>query len=163
MARISRTKKTLVVAAALALTIGGAGAAFAYWTAGGTGDGTATTGETAGFTVTVAAAAGPAIAPGNAGQTISFTVDNEGANIQHLTLVEVSIEGLDGDGEPWAPPAGCDIDDFVATLTTPPVYADIAPGASLPGMATVTLTNTAVNQDACQGIVDEVPLHIVAS
>ena len=159
MARISRTKKTLVVAAALALTIGGAGAAFAYWTSTGVGDGTATTGESVAFTITTEAAVGE-ISPGSAGQTIAFTVTNPGTGSQNLALVTVAV--ADDNGAPWIPPTGCILADFVATISTPPVYGQIAAGGELGGVATVTLTNTAVNQDACQGL-DDVPLHFVAS
>jgi hypothetical protein len=49
---ISRTKKIIAAGATVALTLGLAGTAFAYFTAGGTGTGSATVGSAAAFTLT---------------------------------------------------------------------------------------------------------------
>ncbi|MFG6503586.1 hypothetical protein [Microbacterium sp. P05] len=151
-------KKRLAIALAAVLMLGGAGAAFAYWTSTGTGEGEATTGESVAFTITSEPAVG-IIVPGGVGQTVDFTVANPGTGSQYLTAVTVEL--AEADGTPWAPPAGCEFEDYTAAITTAPPAGDIAAGGSVQGTATVTLANTAVNQNACQEAV--VPLYFEAS
>lgn len=158
--RTSRIKRSIVVVVSVVLGLAGVGVAFAYWTSTGTGDGTATTGTSTPFTVTPGALTGT-IVPDGAGQTMAFTVKNPvaAAGPQYLTGVTVTIENANGTA--WTPPAGCDAADYHATITTAPPAGDIAVGASVAGEATVTLVDTPVNQDACQGL--PVPLHFVAA
>ena len=155
---IRRGKKRITIGIIAVLTLAGAGAAVAYWTSTGTGTGSATTGESVAFTITSEDAVGT-IAPGNAGQTVEFTVTNPGEGSQNLTAVTVEL--ADADGVAWVPAGDCQIADYTATISTPPVYGQIAAGGSVTGTATVTLTNTAVNQDDCQG--QDVPLYFEAS
>jgi hypothetical protein len=154
----NRGKKRTAIILAAALTLTGAGVAFAYWTSTGTGTGTATTGESVAFEIASEPGVGE-LAPGSAGQTIDFAVTNPGEGTQNLTAVTVEI--ADADGVAWVPPAGCLAADYTAEVTTAPPAGDIAPGGSVDGTVTVTLANTAENQDACQGA--EVPLLLTAS
>jgi len=154
----SRRKRGVVIAIAAALILGGSGAAFAYWSSSGTGTGGATTGESVAFTITSEDAVGT-IAPGNAGQTVDFTVTNPGPGTQYLALVTVAL--ATSEGTEWAPPAGCDFADYSATITTVPPAGSIVAGGFVEGTVTVTLANTAENQDACQNAA--VPLYFVAS
>lgn len=157
--RTSRLKRSIVIIVASVLGLGVAGVAFAYWTSTGTGDGTATTGASQAFTITPAAARGE-LAPGGPGQTVAFTVNNPATKAQYLTAVTVSIENVNG--TPWVPPVGCDAADYDAAISTAAPVGNILAGATaVGGVATVTLTNTAANQDACQGQI--VPLHFVAA
>ncbi|MEP6560880.1 MAG: hypothetical protein ABJD68_07375 [Nakamurella sp.] len=156
--RISRLKKGLVIVAAAALTIGGAGAAFAYWTAGGTGDGEATTGNTVDFAFSFGAVDGDLI-PGGAGQTVEFTVSNPAEGPQYLTSITVTI--ADDQGIQWVPPTNCAFSAYHAAVTTAPTPGIIASAGSFNGVVTVTLDNTVLNQDACKGEI--VPLHLVAA
>ncbi len=159
MARTTfRGKKRAIIAIAAILTVSGAGAAFAYWTSTGNGVGAATTGESVAFTVTSEPAVGT-IAPGGAGQTVAFTVTNPGATAQQLTTVTVTL--ATEYGAPWVPIDGCLAADYTATVTTAPAAGDIPAAGSVEGIATVTLANTAANQDACQG--QDVPLYFLAS
>lgn len=159
MAKVfSRGKKKIAVGVAVVLMIGGAGIAFAYWTASGSGTGTAMTGESVAFTITSEEAVGT-IAPGSAGQTVDFTVTNPGEGTQYLTTVTVTM--ATADGTPWVPEGECLIADYTAEITTAPPVGDIVSGGFVEGTATVTLANTAVNQDDCQG--QAVPLYFVAS
>jgi hypothetical protein len=154
----SGKKRVIVVGVIALLTLAGAGAAFAYWTSTGTGVGEATTGEDVAFEITSAAPVGT-LSPGSAGQTVEFTVTNPGEGTQYLTGVTVTIAGPAG--TPWVPPTGCLIADYTATVTTAPTYGSIASGDAVTGTATVTLANTGVDQDACQGV--DVPLYFAAS
>lgn len=155
---LSRRKKGAAIALAAVLAVAGAGAAFAYWTSTGTGTGSATTGASVAFTITSEPAVGT-IAPGNAGQTVDFTVTNPADGPQYLTSVTVSI--ADASGVAWVPTGNCQLADYTAEITDAPTYGNIAAGAFVEGVVTVTLTSTAANQDDCQG--QEVPLYFVAS
>lgn len=150
-------KRTTIVLAAV-LTLTGATAAFAFWTAIGSGTGVATTGESASLVIT-SESTGGVIAPGSAGETVDFTVTNSSTGALSLSAVTVTLAGAAG--EPWVPTGGCLVADYSVTITTPPAYGQIAPGAFVVGTVTVTLANTAANQDACQG--QAVPLYFVAS
>lgn len=154
-----RGKKRITIGVVALLSLAGAGAAFAYWTAQGTGVGEAQTGESVDFTITAEAPVGT-LAPGNAGQTVEFTVDNPGTSAQYLTDVTVTIAGPDG--TPWVPTGNCEPDDYTATMTVEPAAGNIAAGGtSEVGTVTVTLRNTAADQDDCQG--QTVPLYFVAT
>ena len=153
-----RGRKPVIIVLAALLTLAGAGIAFAYWTSTGTGDGTAQTGESTAFTITADAPDGT-LAPGNAGQTVDFHVTNPSASPQFLTSVTATLANTDG--TPWVPTGDCDIADYTVAMTTPAPVGDIAGGATVDGMITVTLANTAENQDDCQG--QPVPLHFVAA
>lgn len=154
---LNRGKKRTAVILAVALTLTGAGIAFAYWTSSGTGSGTGETGESVAFTFTSDPAEG-ILAPGGAGQTVDFTVTNAGEGTQILTGVTVAL--ATAGGTPWVPTGNCLAADYTAVVTTEPT-GQIAPGGSLDGTVTVTLANTAVDQDDCQG--QDVPLYLTAS
>ncbi len=159
--RILRFKKTIIVASIAALSVAGAGAAFAYWTSSGKGDGTATTGTAVQFVITEGAKAGN-LAPGDlAGQTVVFSVSNPGPGQLYLGTVAVTL--ADAAGVAWVPPTGCLIGDYTATVTTQPTAGTMAvgAGAARTGVATVVSANSALNQDACKDAV--VPLHFVAN
>jgi hypothetical protein len=154
----SRRKRSLTFVLVAILVLTGAGLAFAFWTAGGTGDGDAQTGTSVDFTIAADPAMGM-IFPGGAGQTVDFTVTNPGPGSLHLN--DVSVTMASATGVPWVPSGGCDIADYTASITTQPVEGEIPAGESVDGRATVTLANTAVNQDDCQG--QAIPLFFTAS
>jgi len=154
----SRRKKRIIITLLAVISLTGAGVAFAYWTSGGTGSGAASTGSSTALTITSETAEG-VIAPGNAGQTVDFTVTNPGPGVQSLTNVTVTMAGPTG--TPWVPPTGCLIADYTAAVTTAPAYGEILALGTRTGTVTVTLANTSENQNACQG--QAVPLYFVAS
>lgn len=155
----TRAGKRAAIVLIVLLAVAGAGIAYAYWSSSGTGAGTATTGESTAFTITSDDPPAGTIAPGSAGQTVGFTVTNPGKGTQYLTAVTVAL--ATADGAPWEPTGGCLIEDYTATISTAPPAGDILAGGSVDGVATVTLANTASNQDACQG--QDVPLYFTAS
>jgi hypothetical protein len=155
---MSSGRKRIITAVTATLLILGGGVAFAYWTSGGTGSGTATTGASTAFTITAAPPVGT-IAPGNEGQTVAFTVTNPGDSPQYLTQVTATL--ADVNGVPWVPTGDCLVEDYTVVVSTPAPVGDIAGGGSVGGVVTVTLANTALNQNTCQG--QDVPLYLVAS
>lgn len=152
-----RTKRFTLALTAV-LTVLGIGIAYAFWTSTGTGTGEATTGQSVALTISSDEAVGT-ISPGGAGQTVEFTVTNPGPGVQSLSSVTVTM--ADAQGEAWLPPEGCSIDDYTASITTAPTYGVLQVDGTATGTATVTLANTGVNQDACQGAT--VPLRFVAA
>jgi hypothetical protein len=155
---MSRRKKRITFVLVGVLMLGGAGVAFAYWTSTGTGDGSAETGTSVAFIIAADPAVGT-IVPGGAGQTVDFTVTNPGPGVESLSNVTVTMASAAGVA--WVPPVGCDIADYTASVTTQPVDGEIPVGDGVDGQATVTLANSATNQDACQG--QTVPLYFTAS
>lgn len=156
--QMSRLKKTLVIACVAALSLGGAGAAFAYWTSGGEGEGTAQTGEGTEFLITSEAPLSD-LAPGSAGQTIAFTITNPGPGTQTLTTFTVAL--ADAAGLPWVPVGNCLSADYTATISTAPAFGPILEDGIVSGIATVTLASTTVDQNDCKG--QAVPLYFVAA
>lgn len=146
--RINRRRLAALVAVPLALAIGGV--AFAYWTAGGTGTGSATVGTVSDITVnqtTVLAA----MYPGDSPQTISGTFTNTNSGSVYVTSVTVSIGSVTkADG---APSGTCDATDFTLTNATAPVGAQVAPGTSVGSWTGPTIQfndKAGSNQDACK-------------
>lgn len=155
---MSRTKRTTISATVMAtLLVAGAGAAFAYWTATGTGSGSATTGTTENFTIT-SSTVGDALTPGGSAQTITFVVTNPGAGIQMLTLITPTIANATA---PFTFESGtCSAADYTLGAVDI-VYGEIAAGGTLEGTVTVTMINSASNQDDCKGVT--VPVQFAAS
>lgn len=125
------------------ITVVAAGSAFAYWTAGGSGTGSApvasgTTALTANQTGTLTP-----MFPGDSPQTISGTFTNPNSGPIYVTSVTVSISSVST--------AGCDASDFVLTGATMPVGREVVTGGTFTG-ATIQFNNKAAsNQDACKG------------
>jgi len=81
-------KKVVAIGLAAGMTLGAAGAAFAYFTTSGSGSGSTTAG-TAG-TVSLTAAIAGNIVPGDGGQTVTITADN-------LNATSATISTISGD------------------------------------------------------------------
>lgn len=156
-ARRRATKRAVVILAAF-LTVAGGGVAYAFWTSTGSGTGLATTGVSTPFTITAADAEGE-ISPGSLGETVDFTVTNPGPGTLYLNAVTVTL--ADEDGVAWTPPVGCLFADYTVAVTTAPDPGAILATESVTGTATVRLTSTDLDQNACQTA--EVPLYFVAS
>ena len=157
--RMSRLKKTIVVVSIAALSLGGAGVAFAYWTSTGSGTGEATTGDPATFVVAGQASEDPPLTPGGPSQTVPFTVTNPGPGTLFFGSATVII--ADENGAPWEPFGECLAADYTATITTQPASGQLAAEDAVGGVVTVTMANTLVSQDDCQG--QTVPLYFTAS
>ena len=128
-----------------------AGAAFAYWTAGGSGGGTASTAGaqsalTANQTTTLTA-----MYPGDSAQTISGNFDNTNSGPIYVNTVTVSIASVTKAA--GAPAGTCDATDYTLASAAMTVNNEIAAGTgkgSFTG-ATLKFNNKATNQDACKG------------
>ncbi len=143
-----RGVKVLAVAGGLAL-IGGV--AFAFWTQGGTGTGSAKTGTTTDITVNQTGSAITGLAPGVSPVGLSGDFDNPNTATVHVTTVEVTVDSVT-----QAPGASgdCDASDYVITGSPMSVPQDLAAGDNVGSWSGATIgfnNKAAVNQDGCKG------------
>ncbi|MCU1495313.1 MAG: hypothetical protein JWO62_3077 [Acidimicrobiaceae bacterium] len=147
---LSMKKKLVAAGLAVGVTLGVGGAAFAYFTTGGSGTGTAGVGTSSDLTINqVGSISG--LLPGGGSQPIEYSIDNTSTGNQDVTGVTVAIASI------TAPAAvgglTCTSPDF--TLTQPnTVPGDIAAKTtytSAPSGASISMNDTASNQDGCKG------------
>ena len=135
-------KKIIVGAVAAAVIASGAGAAYAYWTTGGTGDGSGTTATSNGSLTLHANFDASTLTPGGS-VPVAYTADNTGSSNLYLTTLSVSSITTS--------PSTCLATDFNASVTATPKQIDAgATGVSV-GSGTLTFANTNANQDDCKG------------
>jgi len=138
-----------------------AGAAIAYWTAGGSGNGTADTATPSGQLTVNQTGSLTAMYPGDSAQTLSGTFDNPtGANV-HVDTVTASIASVTKAG--GAPAGTCNDTDYTLSSPIMTVNGDVPAGNGKGNWtgATIQFNNKAGNQDACKGAT--VNLHYVVS
>jgi hypothetical protein len=160
MKRLTR-KNLAAIAVTGALVLGGGGVAFAYFTSGGGGTGSADVGSTGAsdFAVTTT---GPttALLPGDGGQPFDVSIHNTGDTTSHIGTVYLSIATYAATTDA-ATAAGADIPGCSASwfAVTPSIVVDhsvpvgstmLASGLGL-DLPTISLTETGTDQDACQG------------
>lgn len=141
MSIVRRNKKIAVIGTICLLVA--AGGAYAYWTAAGSGSASST--ASSGGTITINGTIPTGIAPGLS-RTVTFQATNTTSSA--ITVGTVSLTGVTVD----AGHTGCVVADF----TMPPVVENesVASGATavaLTNTGTLTMANTAVNQDLCKG------------
>jgi hypothetical protein len=157
-------RKKRIIGTTIALVAIGGGAAFAYWTAAGSGSQTTAAGTSKNFTITSTVAGDP-LSPNGPVQTFTFTVTNPAdAGAQKVTTVTAKV--ANADGTEWTSVDGCSKDDF--TVGTPLFAAtELAAGTAATGKTatgTVTLQmidRPGVNQDGCKNAT--VPVYFAAS
>ena len=154
----SKRKRAVVFGLVAALVV--AGAAIAFWTSTGTGQGTATVGTSSGLPIS-AVTFGNTLYPGGK-SPVSFTITNSSAN-SAITVAQVAADTSFGATGVTGLPGGCLPADF--TFPTFTVNQSIPAGGTLnltvPTAGGLAFANTAVNQDACKGA--SPVLHLKAS
>ena len=122
----STRRKTAV--ATVALLVVGGGAAYAYWTVGGSGTGTAATGTTSDITV-VQTADVSGLAPGAAAVPLKGTFTNPNSGSVYVSTVTVSIDQvIEAAG---VPAGGCTAADYTLSNSTMSVNAEVPAGTSV--------------------------------
>jgi hypothetical protein len=132
----------------VAVSLIGSGAAFAFWSAGGSGDGSAQTDDVQSIVVNQTSTI-TGLAPGVAAQTLSGNFDNPNDASVYVGSVSVSVTGTDT--------PGCGPTDYTIGGSAP-VNAQVAAGNGVGSWSGLTIqfnNKPAVNQDACKGAVVE--------
>ena len=143
-------RKTATIAVTLALLLVG-GAAFAYWTVGGGGTGTAETGTSQDITV-VQTSTVTDLRPGGAPQALSGNFDNANEGPVYVGTVTVAIGTVTKAA--GAPAGPCDATDYTLANATMTVNAEVPTGTGQGAWsgATIAFNNkTDTNQDGCKG------------
>ncbi len=154
----ARKNRTMLIALTTAAIVAVGAVAFAYWTSEGEGSGSGATGTSSVFVVTSTPETTPALKPGVGEQTIDFEVANPSDSAQTLTNVTVTV--ANADGTPWTSVVGCSAADYTVG-TAAITYADMAAGTTAEGTVTLSMVNSATDQDGCKSAI--VPLYFVAS
>ncbi|MBA2390354.1 MAG: hypothetical protein H0V67_08870 [Geodermatophilaceae bacterium] len=144
-------KRTTTILAASAIVLVGAGVAFAYWTAGGSGTGSAATGTSTPI-VAVQTSVVTDMAPGDVAQPISGNFNNGNDGPVFVATVTASIATVVK--APGAPAGTCDASDYTLATPVATVNAEVPVGTGVGSWsgATIKFNNKpAVNQDACKG------------
>ena len=145
------TKKTTAIMVAAVTVLAGGGAAFAYWTAGGSGTGTAATSAGSTPVTAVQTTVVTGLQPGDTAQTISGKFNNTNTAPVYVSTVTASIASVTKAG---VPATVCSASDY--TLATPvmTVNAEVPVGSAQGAWtgASIKFNNKAgVNQDDCKG------------
>jgi hypothetical protein len=125
-----------------------AGAAIAYFTSSGSGTGSASVGTSS--AVTLHATVSGSLYPG-ASSTVSFTVDNPSSGSQRVGTISLSSISVDAGHSGCSTAISGGNPDFTMPAVT--VNKTFAPGngQAVTQTGTLTMNDTGVNQDACQG------------
>lgn len=154
-------KRTYVLFAAVAAVAAMASiGAYAYWTNGGTGSGTAAAG-TADDNLVLSADGWAGIQPGQT-DDVNIYIDNPNTYDSYVKNVVLDLTMGDGDGISTSDP-GCDSGWFTYDYTSPNIDDVVADGAvDEPYLAAATLefeNSSTENQDACKEA--DITLHLV--
>lgn len=155
----SRKKRVAGIIVAGLVTLAGAGAAFAYWSTGGSGTGNATTSAPTSVTV-VQTTSASGMYPGDT-VALAGNFNNPNPGKVYITSVTASIGTFSAQANSALP--ACTEGDFVITGTsnTP---GEIASGSGMGAWSglSITLTDAGTNQDNCENL-STVPITYTAS
>ena len=143
------TKRTVAIVAGAAITAGVSAGAFAYWTAGGSGAGSAATGTNAAITA-VQTSTVDAMGPGDTAQALAGNFTNLTTGPVYVTSVTASISSVVKDAGAVA--GTCDASDYTLSDPVMLVGAEVATGTGVGSWsgATIQFNNKATNQDQCK-------------
>lgn len=142
------TRKRALIAFASVCVLAVAGAAIAYFTSTGSGTGTASVGTSS--PVTLHATVTGNLYPGSS-SSVSFTVDNPSSGSQRvgtITLASISVDA--GHSGCTTAISGGNPDFSMPAVTVNKTFAS-GNGQAVTQTGTLTMNDTGVNQDACQG------------
>ncbi len=158
--KLFKSKKRAAAIGAAAITLVGGSVAYGYWTASGTGTGSATAGSQVGWNVSTLAFTGtdalaPTVFDGDPFLTGEYTITNTGGGQQLLTKAVIAIDTVTKAGGPGT----CVPSDFAIGQSTSgdvdyteTFGQNIAAGNSVTRNVELRLLNNATkNQNDCQG------------
>jgi len=158
---MKRSRKIAVAVLAGGASLAIAGAAFAYWTGGGAGTGSATAGTTSSITVNQTSAI-TGMYPGGPAAALSGNFDNPNSGSVYVTSVSASVHAFSSQADGSKP--ACTQADF-AIGGSAPVGAQVASGTAKGSWSglTVSMVNGSGNQDNCKGLtVSDIVIDYVA-
>ena len=144
------TKKSAAIMVAAVTVVAAGGAAFAYWTAGGSGTGSATAAGSSNVTV-VQTSTVTAMQPGDSAQSLSGNFNNPNTGPAYVGTVTASIASVTKAGS--APAGTCDETDYTLANPGMTVNAEVPAGNGVGTWsgATIKFNNKASNQNQCKG------------
>jgi len=153
---LSRPKKFVAVGATLALTLGIAGAAFAYFTASATNTSSYVTVGSAGWSITGVSTGGGPLYPGGTTEWVSFTVTNTSGGNQLLSSVTGAVTSDGGyvHDVNYGQETGCAASWFGSTAygTNPAIPTNEPAGWSGTFSFTIALNESGGPQNGCEGL-----------
>ena len=154
-----RIRPTAAVAATVVLALAGGGVAYAWFTSGGTGAGSAIVGSgpSDAFVISASAPEGPLL-PGNGPQAFDLHVANTTGRDAGVATVSISLatSGNDLATGTGADIAGCLASWFGVTPSVTfgavvPAHSTITASGRALTLPAITMSDAGVDQDACQG------------
>jgi hypothetical protein len=145
------SNRTRMALAGTCFLVAAAGA-FAYFTTTGSGTGSATVGSAS--SVTIHGTVATSLYPGTS-STVSFTVDNPSTGSQRVHQILLSSVSTD------AGHSGCVMTDFTMPNVTVDQVFPSGNGQAVTATGTLTMVETGLNQDACQGA--PLTLHLASN
>jgi hypothetical protein len=119
-----------------------AGVAIAYFTSSGSGTGSATVGSSS--AVTLHGTTASTLYPGTS-SSVSFTVDNPSPGTERVGTIQLASVTTD------AGHSGCVMTDFAMPAVVANQSFPSGNGQAVTATGTLSMANSASNQDACQG------------
>ncbi len=147
----SKKRRALVALGAVG-AVAAVGVAIAYFTSTGSGTGSATVGTSS--AVTIHGTTSASLFPGTS-TTVSFTVDNPSAGSQRVNAIQLESVSTD------AGHSACVMSDFTMPNVTVNQTLPSGNGQAVTATGTLSMANTALNQDACQGA--PLTLHLTSN
>ena len=150
MYKLMKHKKRTALTALAVLGI--AGAAFAYWSAGGSGTGSGSTASGTSSLTAIQTTTLDAMYPGDSARTISGNFNNPNSGPVYVNTVTASIASVTKAA--GAPAGTCDATDYTLANATMTVNASVPAGSGQGSWtgATIKFNNKAgTSQDACKG------------
>ena len=126
-----------------------AGAAFAFWTTGGSGTGEADTGTSQDVTIVQDAFTADTLYPGGSAVPLTGTFDNPNPGPIHVNQVTVAIDPAWSVGTTGPT---CTASDFVLVQPTATNADVLANDTSTWGGASIRMLNLGTNQDNCKNV-----------
>jgi hypothetical protein len=146
MKMITKRRAAFVVTAALVVAV--AGGAYAYFTTTGSGTGTAAVGSSQ--AVTLHATVTGSLFPGTS-SPVSFTVDNPSSGAQQVGTITLSSITVDGAHSECSTVITGGKPDFTMPAVTVNHAFPSGNGQAVTPTGTLTMNDTGVSQDKCQG------------
>jgi hypothetical protein len=146
MKRITKRGVATVFTAALVVVV--ASGAYAYFSTNGSGTGTASVGSSA--AVTLHATVGGSLYPGTS-SPVSFTVDNPSAGAQRVGTITLSSITVDAGHSECSTVITGGNPDFTMPAVTVNHSFPTGNGQAVTPNGTLTMNDTGVSQDKCQG------------